>query len=101
MKKEEIEAIKRQCAAATPGPWTVDFGFNIKCGDGYGLNADGDFSAEHEDAWRQRKESNADFIAHARTDVPSLVAEVERLRQVLSAHLEYQKIKKGDFGRPS
>ena len=30
---------------------------------------------------KEQREANADFIAHARTDIPALVAEVKRLRK--------------------
>ena len=79
-----LDAIKARCDAATPGPWAqgmagdkllseVDyygaFGFVILNGD---LSDDGQYGV-----------ADAAFIAHAREDVPSLVAEVERLRAVL------------------
>lgn len=36
--------------------------------------------------WSPEAEANLEFIAHARTDVPALIAEVERLRAVLKYH---------------
>jgi hypothetical protein len=79
MTREEHEAIKRRCEAATPGPWkSIPFGGE----DGYPdehlvLFPDG------EDA-SVLMEPEAEFIAHARTDVPALVAEVEKLRKMLT-----------------
>ena len=74
----DLEAIKARAQAATPGEWYVE-----RCGDfddpsfiiagvvrdRYGDNA---LNCGSDEALGQ-------FIAHARTDVPALVAEVERL----------------------
>ena len=79
----DLEAIKARCEAATPGPWAVA---NIAPG-----------WAEDENDWcvvpgvvescgsdmcgPVVRSADAAFIASARTDVPALVAEVERLRE--------------------
>ena len=57
MTEEEIEAIAARAAAATPGPWHKEPG-----PDGYYWYDD------------LETQENGDFIAHARTDVPALVA---------------------------
>ncbi|MDA8311047.1 MAG: hypothetical protein M0Z46_10635 [Actinomycetota bacterium] len=82
----DLAAIRARCDAATPGPWAqgmagykllpeVDyhaaFGFIIVSDD---LSDDG-----------QRGVADAAFIAHAREDVPALLAENERLREALVA----------------
>lgn len=78
----DLEAIKAREAAAAPGPWYVDRGgefddpyYSISgvCRDRYGDNS----------LMVGSDKPTAEFIAHARTDVPELVAEVERLRQRL------------------
>ena len=83
-----LDAIKARCEAATPGPWAV-------AGKGVGA-ADDDRrpwiiapDGEADPWWVAMFETevpnsdfgleNAEFAAHARTDVPALVAEVERL----------------------
>lgn len=80
MTPEELEAIKQRVNAATPGPWEADYdprtdgadqivdpqGFTICFMSVPSVSVDFD--------------GDTDFIAHARADVPALVAEVERLR---------------------
>lgn len=75
----DLDAIKVRCEAATPGPWFVDRGgefddpyYSIPavCRDKYGDNS----------LMVGSDKATAEFIAHARTDVPALVDEVERLR---------------------
>ena len=75
----DLDVIKARCEAATPGPWYVDRGgefddpyYSIPsvCRDRYGDNS----------LMVGSDKATAEFIAHARTDVPALVAEVERLR---------------------
>lgn len=82
----DLEAIKKRAEAANKGPWTwgdypdID---NRPCpslvgAHGYGvLSCDGEANGP--------TEANAAFIAHAREDVPGLVAEVERLRAAIRA----------------
>lgn len=68
MNAEQLNAIKERAAKATPGPWYS--------------HADGTIFLEHTkeiaDVWTDNDKSDAEFIAHAREDVPALVAEVER-----------------------
>jgi hypothetical protein len=77
----DLDAIKARAEVATPGPWEEDGSEIYVVGSRawvaeschlaeYGVTAHGDLDAE--------------FIAHARTDVPALVAEVERLRADLA-----------------
>jgi hypothetical protein len=75
----DLAPIKAREAAATPGPW------------GHAYRPDGTTTVWHVDpesgrltvaevrGWDRHAE-NAAFIAHARADVPALVAEVEQLR---------------------
>ena len=83
----DLEAIKARAAAATEGPWEWDdptisqhwsrpapwatvVDDEVRCGGYcYGGSSDPIKSA-----------ADGEFIAHAREDVPALVAEVERLR---------------------
>jgi hypothetical protein len=90
-----LQEIKEREAKATPGPWLEDFnddGFlivhpydqldypTIICGFG-----------DAEDT-EQIDHINASFIAHAREDVPALVAEVERLHTEIDQVLDYYSI---------
>ena len=81
MKKEELEAIKRRCDAATAGPWRVEHGINVICADGKTATGATGTDAEY---WHNRDKSNAEFIAHARTDIPNLIEEIEKLQEQVS-----------------
>jgi hypothetical protein len=68
---QELEAIRKRAEQATEGPWytahTADERLIV--------NKDGGiFSGEYS------RLNDADFIANARTDIPKLLAEVERLQ---------------------
>jgi hypothetical protein len=69
----DLDAIEARCNAATKGPWEakcsyhdypyiVAHGWELGCGEDFARMPD------------------ADFIAHARTDLPALLTEVRRLR---------------------
>lgn len=85
----DLEEIKKRCEAATLGPWdvfvlhadgtiiTIDGRFEIR-------TPDYDVCAEIPGSAPIRRLSDAKFIAHARSDIPALIAEVERLREVAS-----------------
>ena len=77
MDRDELAEIEARANAATPGPWTTHVVYRVitpRAGDDGYLVADCGAS-ESPDCC----EGNAPFIAHARTDVPALVAEVRRL----------------------
>ena len=83
----DLDAIEARANAATAGPWTarhrhVDCTPNDDESCGLGLEIDGPPEA----MLRGQFERGADavFIAHARHDVPALVAEVRRLRTALA-----------------
>jgi hypothetical protein len=95
----DIEAIRKRVAAATEGPWQwwnlegadqgwSDNGPNLETvargpiyDDGSQGAAKTVLGAWGHDAWGTTIEpADAEFIAHARTDVRDLLAEVERLR---------------------
>lgn len=83
----DLEAIKRRCEAATPPPWVNTGGRfpKINGGPKGGCDVATLFFADGNDG---------DFMAHAREDVPALVAEVARLQgvakrlEVLKAELD-------------
>lgn len=85
MTDDKLAAIEQRVQAATPGPWHApglgevhtdhDAGVFIRRDeDGEGDPIVADFCSYPN--W----EGNAEFIAHAREDVPALLAEVRRLR---------------------
>lgn len=88
----DIEAIQARADAATPAPWDTLGGTRVRA-------IKGDlavpiFQSETPIDWHKKKNvthsvlcrayadevNNATFIAHARTDIPALIAEIERLR---------------------
>lgn len=89
MNKEQLDAIKERVEKATPGEWIGDYGgvetthkdFQKVSGGVYGEHNticntfDGEY-IENSNAIHDSR-----FIAHARQDVPALIAEVERLQQ--------------------
>lgn len=88
MPELNLDEIKAALQAATPGPWQVK------------MEIDGWHAGRHTVVfaygkrvmtvgqtrmhWREAAEANVAFAAAARTWVPELVAEVERLRQMLT-----------------
>lgn len=81
MTKLDLEAIKARCKVATPGPWYTSADDSNKIPKVF-----------YEDLHLRKRRALAyglsnddqEFIAHARTDVPALVAEVEILRAALA-----------------
>jgi hypothetical protein len=95
--KLDLDAIKARADAATPGPWAWD-NRGDKCDDiqlGVACDAkenpltgyfdDDDAIYVEQVAESLSRAADADFIAHARTDVPALCDAVERLTADLSA----------------
>ena len=78
MKLLDLAAIRARCDAATPGPWTydetgyVDIGLPRSRSIAVGVEIDA------------TAKSDGDFIAHARTDIPALLAYVHDLEQELA-----------------
>jgi hypothetical protein len=85
MTNEELQAIKERCEKATPGPWSI----SILDGVSYSMTDDAGRSfTQHWKAYYMSPDNyklvalDAEFIAHAREDVPALLAEIERLEQL-------------------
>lgn len=66
---EQLNAIKERAAKATPGPWRSAGLYGVRTQNAEALSI-------------PLRPEDATFIAHAREDVPALVAEVERLTTV-------------------
>lgn len=88
-----IEAIRQRTEAACPGPWQK---YNGNEGTEYAPlwavanDAYHNPPANEDEPWiavdvHTGIEADAEFIAHARQDIPALIAEVERLRARLAA----------------
>jgi hypothetical protein len=69
MTDDELKVIEARANAAAPGPWRRDMDVVRDAEDFMIVGPDERYT-----------EQDADFIAAARTDVPTLVAEVRRLR---------------------
>jgi len=85
---EELAAMKARLEATTPGPWTSCFeGRDHWGGDSFIHTATQDLYISGEDYAGGGGHfcADQDFIAHARQDMPRLIAEVERLRQLVNA----------------
>ena len=89
MTEEQLNAIRERCEKATPGPWVkvpASPGTRLAVFNRYGIEQPEDADGNSESicyATGWMIEDNAEFIAHARTDIPALVAEVERLRSLV------------------
>lgn len=80
----ELTQMKERAEKATAGPWVTYYESLVKSKEGDKVVAD---------TWRVVNGANdARFIAHAREDVPRLVAEVERLQSDNEQY--YAKIKR-------
>lgn len=83
MTPEQLAAIRARLDAATPGPWAL----------GHDTDINGAWFAEilvpsqHLAAlgYIDSSRADAEFIAHARTDLGHLLAEIDRLTQILAA----------------
>ena len=78
----DLEDIKARCEAAEPGPWVMRHEGKGNVPEYRPAWKAGAFSDDGDTA---QAIANEGFIAHAREDVPALVAEVERLQKQLAA----------------
>ena len=85
--EEMLRAIEERCKAASPGPWKAFVEGRDHFGGDDMIRIGGlDDSEPDMYVSRDRKpasEADLDFIASARQDLPMLVAEVRRLRDLL------------------
>lgn len=83
MSEDELKAIEARATAATPGLWECFQATDHESGPWY-------FGPKRGEQWSEAKTNRADaqFIAHAREDIPALVAEVRTLRRLLSSVYE-------------
>src|SRR5690349_8747400 len=74
----DIEGIRQRVNAATPGPW---YAWDRGVGYMIALDPDGDRVLPEAMRTDLARAGDAEFIAKARSDVPALLDEVERLRK--------------------
>jgi hypothetical protein len=80
----DLAEIKKRADTATKGPWYTGEGYEQSNRGNYvASKANGGIIAAEQDGTDCVLDTNdATFIAHARQDVPALLAEVERLRTI-------------------
>lgn len=77
MTPERLAEIRARAEAATEGPWTWASRMTVDTDAWAVFDPQDRPLASNHDGWSP----DAIFIAHARTDIPALLAEVERLRE--------------------
>ena len=75
LTERELQDLARLCERASQGPWQAD-----RLGQGHVRDSLNRLIARCGVDTTGKGEINAAFIARARTDVPRLIAEVQRLR---------------------
>lgn len=86
--KPDLDAIRARCDAATSGPWhVIEEGFGsydsprrvlLEAENGQRIFWDCDLQGPHS------RNQDAEFIAHARTDIPALLAYVDELEREIA-----------------
>lgn len=118
MTPAELRAIEERAEAATPGPWSEDDGnvFSTPLSERRHeiimrrIHGEDIPHPDHDEPHPMgfvctttqetaNFDNNADFIAHARTDVPRLVAEVRRLEVVLALDRECRLLNEAELHR--
>jgi hypothetical protein len=86
---EQYAAIRAREAAATPGPWAIEWDHDDVTDAPFPVSLGPIGYLEHHG---ERDVADAEFVAHARADVPALLAEVDRLRaeRAEAAQLSHQ-----------
>jgi hypothetical protein len=80
LSEEEITAISARCERSTAGPWkSYVEGREQMSGSDFIMTGAEDIYLTGATA------ADQDFIAHARQDIPRLVAEISRLRKFISS----------------
>ncbi len=101
---EQLDQIRAREAAAFPGPWYTDSLTEADGSTSYGVAAKDDLLDDpFVVALQDLNPADAEFIAHARQDVPALLAEVERLRARVAeleanSEVEQPQARVADFG---
>lgn len=89
MTDEQLAAIRARCEAATPGPWEPGrqspYTLRFPIHQSVEARKVNPLGWQRACICREARMGDTAFIAHARQDVPALLAEVERLRGLLSS----------------
>jgi len=87
MTDNEIKEIEDRCKLTTSGPWkSLVEGRDFESGDSFIMTG----ISDGEDIWSGKRgadiyltgatTADQDFIAHAKQDIPKLIAEIKRLK---------------------
>ena len=80
---KEITEIRKRCDAASTGPWVSYIeGRDHTSGSDFIMIGENDNRGEDIELTGATT-ADQDFIAHARQDIPALLAEIERLKNIL------------------
>jgi len=83
LRDSELEKIRKRCAAAAPGPWkSFVEGRDHTSGSNFIMIGEG-ASRANDIELDGASAADQDFIAHARQDIPRLLAEIARLKRLL------------------
>lgn len=83
MNENELEAIQQRCESATPGPWkSFVEGRDHTSGSNFIMTGEGS-SRGNDIELSGATIADQDFIAHARQDIPKLLAEIKKLKSLL------------------
>lgn len=82
MTEIDLEAIEARANAATEGPWIIKKSVMAEA-EIVGNDGEAVVQADGETGVASFELKDGEFIAHARTDIPALIAEVRRLRERL------------------
>ena len=83
MTDEEIREIERRCNEATPAPWQSFIEGRDHLGGSDFIRTGGLDDACPDIYLTQATHADQDFIAHARQDIPALIAEIRRLKALV------------------
>jgi hypothetical protein len=79
LSEEEIAEVRQRCENATPGPWKSYIESREK------MSGSDFIMTGAEDIYLTGATmADQEFIAHARQDIPKLISEIKRLKQLLS-----------------
>jgi hypothetical protein len=104
MNEEQLTAIRQRAEAATPGPWMTgalnpyrDRAVIYQTSEAQKVNP---FHWQVRAICREVRANDADFLEHARADIPALLDAVARLRAALTEIAEADPwVTKSDIGR--
>jgi len=83
MTDDQLREIEKRCNAATAAPWESFIeGRDHLSGDDF-IRTGGMDGSGPDIYLTQATHADQDFIAHARQDIPALIAEVRRLKALL------------------